>query len=252
MTIETQNFVRGMEKAGKCAAETLQYLGRLVKAGVSTNDLNQHGAEFIKSKGALAAPLDYHGFPKSICTSVNEVVCHGVPNDYVLKNGDIINVDVTTIVDGYFGDTSATFFVGEVNEAAKQITEAAREAMNKGIEAIEPGARTGDIGFAVNKFATRLGYWPVRDIGGHGIGTKFHTDPFVPSYGKKGKGEILPLWKCITVEPMLNETNAEIIEHKIPGSTIMWYTTADKTLSAQFEHTVLITDSGYEIMTLAP
>jgi len=249
MTAQTQTFIRGMEKAGRCAADTLQYLGHLVKEGVTTNELDQEAHEYIRSKGALPAPLNYHGFPKSICTSVNEVICHGVPGEYRLKGGDIINIDVTTIVDGYFGDTSATFYVGNVSEQAKKITEAAREAMHKGIEAIEPGARTGDIGFAVNKFSTRLGYWPVKDIGGHGIGTKFHTDPFVPSYGKKGKGDPLNPWKCITVEPMLNETNCDLIEHPIPGSTIMWYTTADKTLSAQFEHTVLITDTGYEIMT---
>jgi methionyl aminopeptidase len=251
MTIETKNFIKGMEKSGKFAAQTLQHLGRLVKAGVSTNEIDKEANEFILSRGAKPAPLNYHGFPKSICTSVNEVVCHGLPGEYRLKDGDIINIDVTTIVDGFFGDTSATFFVGEVSDAAKKITAAAKEAMEKGIEAIEPGSRTGDIGFAVNKFATRLGYWPVREIGGHGIGTKFHTDPFVPSYGKKGKGEQLMPWKCITVEPMLNETNAEILEHSIPNSTIMWYTTADKTLSAQFEHTILITDSGYEIMTQA-
>src|SRR5689334_11089250 len=133
MTAQTQSFIRGMERAGRCAAETLQHLGRLVKEGVSTEELDKAGFDYIMSKGAKPAPLDYHGFPKSICTSVNEVICHGVPNEYRLKSGDIINIDVTTIVDGHYGDTSATFFVGEVSETAKRITEAAREAMSKGI-----------------------------------------------------------------------------------------------------------------------
>lgn len=249
MNSETKAFIAGMEKAGKLAAETLILLGKMVKPGITTNELDRAGYEFLMSRGATPAPLNYRGYPKSICTSVNEVICHGVPNDEKLKNGDIINIDVTSLLDGYHGDTSRTFLVGEVSEAAKRITIAAEEAMLKGIEAIGPGATTGDIGFAINKYSTKKGYYVVREIGGHGIGRIFHDEPFVPSYGKKGKGDILKTWKCITVEPMINETSTEMIEHPIPGSSHYWYTTADKCLSAQFEHTVLITDTGYEIMT---
>ncbi|MGE3974511.1 MAG: type I methionyl aminopeptidase [Bdellovibrionales bacterium] len=249
MNSEIKTFINGMEKAGRLAAEALQKLGQMVKSGVTTDELDKAGYDFLMSRGAKPAPLNYHGFPKSICTSVNEVICHGVPSSQKLKEGDIINIDVTSLLDGYHGDTSATFFVGKVSEAAQRITLAAQEAMFKGIEAIEPGATTGDIGFAINKHATKKGFYVVRDIGGHGIGKIFHDEPFVPSYGKKGKGEPLKLWRCITVEPMINETNAPMIEHDIPNSSHKWYATADKCLSAQFEHTVLITDSGYQIMT---
>jgi methionyl aminopeptidase len=250
MSPQVASHVRGMEKAGRLAAETLNYLGSLVKAGLKTEELDKIADDYIRSKGALPAPLNYHGFPKSICTSVNEVICHGVPDKTVLKNGDIINIDVTVIVNGFFGDTSRTFFVGEVSERARTITDVARDAMNVGIEAITPNGTVGDIGFEVNKYVTKKGFHVVREIGGHGIGTTFHDEPFVPSYGKKGKGEILRPWKCITVEPMVNETNSSMKEHAIPGSSILWYTTADKCLSAQFEHTVLVTDTGYEIMTI--
>lgn len=252
MNAEQKAFIAGMEKAGRLGAECLHELGKMVKPGITTDELDQAGFEFLKSRGATPAPLNYRGYPKSICTSVNEVICHGVPGPQKLKSGDIINIDVTALLNGYHGDTSKTFLVGEVSEAAKRITQAAEEAMFKGIEAIEPGSTTGDIGFAINKFTTKKGYYVVREIGGHGIGKIFHDEPFVPSYGKKGKGEPLKLWKCITVEPMINETSAPMVEHAIPGSSHYWYATADKCLSAQFEHTVLITDSGYEIMTLLP
>lgn len=251
MTPLTAEEVKGMEKAGRLAAETLAYVGRFVKAGVTTNELDKIVHDYTLSHNAIPAPLNYHGFPKSICTSINHCICHGVPDDSPLKEGDIINVDVTSIVDGFHGDTSATFFVGEVSEAAKAVTDCALKAMHKGIEAIRPHGTTGDIGFAINKFVTKKGFYPVREIGGHGIGRKFHGDPFVPSYGKKGRGDRLIPWTCITVEPMVNETAAAIKELSIPGSTIKYYETSDGTLSAQFEHTVLITDRGYEVLTLA-
>lgn len=232
------------------AAETLIYAGKYVRAGITTNEINQIVHDFTLSNGATPAPLGYHGFPKSLCTSVNAVICHGVPDETVLKDGDIVNIDVTCIKDGFFGDTSRTFFVGEVSEKAKQITEAAEQAMWKGIEEVRPFATTGDIGFAINKYVTKRGYHVVREIGGHGIGKIFHDDPFVPSYGKKGRGPKLMPWCCITVEPMINETDVAIEEFDIPNSEIKYYLTGDRTLSAQFEHTVLITDTGYEIMTL--
>ncbi len=239
-----------MERVCKLAAQTLYHTAKYAKAGVTTDELDKIAHDYTLSNGARPAPLGYHGYPKSICTSVNEVICHGVPDRTVLKDGDIINIDITCFKDGFHGDTSATFFVGEVSENAKRITEAAKNAMMEGINAITGNGTTGDIGFAINKFATKSGYHVVREIGGHGIGRGFHEDPFVPSFGKKGRGEILRPGGTITVEPMLNETSAPLIEHAIDNSTIQWYTTADKTLSAQFEHTVLITTDGPVILTV--
>lgn len=250
MTPEIANFVRGMEKTCRLAAETLVFGGTLVKEGVSTNEIDDAIREFILSRGATPSPLNYHGYPKSICTSINDVICHGVPDKSMLREGDIINLDVTTYLNGYHGDTSATFFVGKVSEKAKNIVESAKMARDLGIEAIRPNGTTGDIGFEINKYVTRKGYFVVREIGGHGIGTKFHDEPFVPSFGKRGRGDTLKPFKCITVEPMINETDVEMDEISIPNSTIKYYKTGDGTLSAQFEHTVLVTDSGYQILTL--
>lgn len=239
-----------MRAAGKLAARTLEHAGRFVRAGITTNELDKIVHEYTLSNGAVPAPLGYHGFPKSVCTSINACICHGLPDNTVLKDGDIVNVDVTCILDGFYGDTSRTFFVGEVSDLAKDITDCAEKAMWKGIEEVRPHATTGDIGFAINKLVTKRGYFVVREIGGHGIGKVFHDDPFVPSYGKKGRGPKLQPWSCITVEPMINETDADLEEFDIAGSTIKYYLTGDRTLSAQFEHTVLVTDRGYEIMTL--
>lgn len=252
MTPQQSSDIKAMEKTCRLAAETLYYTAKFVKAGVTTNELDKIAHDFIMTKGATPSPLGYHGFPKSICTSINDVVCHGVPDETMLVDGDAINLDVTTYLGGFHGDTSATFYVGEVSERVRKVTDCAREAMMRGIEAITPLGFTGDIGFATNKHVTRQGFYVVRDIGGHGIGRKFHTDPFVPAFGKKGKGEVLKPFHCITVEPMVNETDAQLIELSIPKSDIKVYRTGDKTLSAQFEHTVLITDKGYEILTVAP
>lgn len=232
------------------AAETLHYASQFIKPGVTTNEIDKIVHEYTLSKDATPAPLGYHGYPKSVCTSVNQCICHGIPDDRPLQEGDIVNLDVTTIKDGFFGDTSRTFLVGECSEEAKKIVEVAYEAMYVGIDEVGPGNTTGDIGFAVNRFVTRKGYHVVKEIGGHGIGRVFHTDPFVPSHGKKGKGEVLRPWTCLTVEPMINQTGADIKELSIPNSSIKYYDTGDNTLSAQFEHTILITDTGYEILTL--
>ena len=239
-----------MRAAGKLAARTLEHAGRFVKAGITTAEIDQIVHDFTLTHGATPAPLGYHGFPKAMCTSVNSCICHGLPDQTVLKDGDIINLDVTCNLSGFFGDTSATFMVGEVSDQARDLTDCAEKAMWKGIEEVSPFATTGDIGFAVNKFTTKRGYFVVRDIGGHGIGKVFHDDPFVPSYGKKGRGVKLVPWMCLTVEPMINQTNAEHDEFEIAGSSIKYYLTGDRSLSAQFEHTVLVTDRGYEIMTL--
>lgn len=250
MTIKTASDIKAMEKTCQLAAQTLQYVSKFIRAGITTNELDKIVYDYTLSHEAKPAPLNYNGFPKSICTSVNHCICHGVPDDTPLKDGDIINVDITTYKYGFHGDTSATFFVGEVSSKAKEITQVAEGAMYKGIEAITPNGTVGDIGFAIHKYITRKGYYAVQEIGGHGIGRDFHEDPFVPSFGRKGKGDRLMPFGTITVEPMINENDKAIVEFGIPGSTIRYYETADKTLSAQFEHTVLITDTGYEILTL--
>jgi methionyl aminopeptidase len=242
--------IKKMKKVCRMAAETLIYVERFVKPGVSLNELDKIVYDFTLSQNAVPATLGYHGYPKSICTSINQVVCHGVPNDYLLKEGDIVNIDVTTKFDGFFGDTSKTFAVGKISEEAQRLVQTAKEAMEVGIKAITPYGTTGDIGFEINKFVTRKGYSTVKEIGGHGIGRKFHQEPFVASIGKKGKGEKLVPNYCLTVEPMINEGTDEISEYPIPGSSHSQYETKDGKLSAQFEHTVLITDSGYEVLTL--
>lgn len=246
----TMDEVRKMEKACRLAAETLNYIEKYIKVGISTDEIDKLVHDYTLTKGATPAPLGYHGFPKSVCTSVNEVVCHGLPNAYVLKEGDIINVDVTPKLSGFYGDSSRTFFVGVVTPEARDLVETAKLAMEKGIEAITPYGFTGDIGFETNKVVTRKGYSVVKEIGGHGVGRTFHDEPFVPAFGKKGKGEKLIPYHCITVEPMVNMGTDEVEEHSIAASSIKWYTTADKKLSAQFEHTVLIKENGYEILTL--
>ena len=242
--------VKKMEKVCRVAAESLNHVSRFVTAGTTTNEIDQIVHDFMLSHNSVPAPLGYHGYPKSICTSVNEVICHGVPDDYKLKDGDIINVDVTAKMDGFFGDTSRTYIVGTVEPSVRDLVETAMACMEKGIESITPRGYTGDIGFEINKLATRKGYTTIKEIGGHGIGRVFHDEPFVPSWGKKGKGDRLIPFHCITVEPMINAGGDEFEEFAIPNSTIKWYTTVDGKLSAQFEHTVLITESGYEILTL--
>lgn len=242
--------VKKMEKACRLAGETLNHVGQFVKPGITTNEIDQIVYDYTLSHNAKPAPLGYNGFPKSVCTSVNECVCHGVPSDYVLIKGDSVNIDVTSILDGFYGDTSKMFFVGETSKETKDLSEAAYNAMIKGIEAITPHGTVGDIGFAINKYVTKKGYCAVKEIGGHGIGRIFHSDPFVPSFGKKDKGAPLVPWTCITVEPMVNVTDAEIVEFDIPNSSIKYYETADKSLSAQYEHTILITDESYQILTL--
>jgi len=242
--------IKKMKVICKLAARTLEYVTPYINPGVSLLEIDQMIYDFTLRNQAAPAPLGYHGYPKSICASVNDVVCHGVPDDYILKDGDIINVDVTPSKDGFFGDASATFCIGNVSPELQNLVRVAREARDRGIESIAPGGTTGDIGFEINKFVTRNGYSTVKEIGGHGIGRKFHEEPFVPSYGKKGRGDKLLSWRCITVEPMVNQGAEDVVENDIPNSSVKWYRTRDGLCSAQFEHTILITDTGYEILTL--
>ena len=251
--ILTQSEIPLMREAGQLAAQVLIFIEQHIRPGILTKELDRLCHDFIVSHGAIPAPLNYMGFPKSICVSVNSCICHGVPDNTILKEGDIVNVDVTCIKKGFYGDTSKTFYVGEVSQQAKDLTQCAFQAMHKGIEAIKPYGRTGDIGFAIEKHTTRQGFFPVKEIGGHGIGKVFHDEPFVPSVGKKGRGEILKPWSCITVEPMINQNSSHIKEFDIPHAEVKYYHTVDGSLSAQFEHTLLIKDEyanePYEILT---
>lgn len=246
ITLLTAAEIDAMRRAGRAAAEMLEHLAALLKPGVSTEDLDDAAVAWTRARGYQNGPLNYHGFPKSICTSVNEVVCHGIPNKkHVLKDGDIINLDVTPIVDGWYGDTSKTYHVGTARPHAKKLVEVTEECLRRAIAVVKPGARLGDIGAAIQEYAEAQGYSVVRDFVGHGIGRTFHSAPQVPHYGKRGKGDRLHQGMCFTIEPMINAGTWEI-EVLDDGWTAV---TRDRKLSAQFEHTIVVTDHGCEIMT---
>jgi methionyl aminopeptidase len=236
-----------MRQAGRLAAKLLDYLATMVKPGVSTLELNDEAERWTQAHGAKSAPLGYHNFPKSICTSINEVICHGIPNaKQILKEGDIINIDVTPILDGYHGDTSKTFFVGTPSPTAKKLVEVTEECLHRGIAAVEPGGRIGDIGAAIQEYAEAHGFSVVRDFVGHGISHIFHTAPQIPHYGTKGKGKRLKPGMVFTIEPMINEGTWEAVVLEDGWTAV----TKDGKLSAQFEHTIAVTKEGVEILTL--
>lgn len=235
-----------MRAAGELAAATLDFITEYVVPGVTTNRLNELCHKFITERGATPAPLNYNGFPKSICTSVNHVVCHGIPSDKKLKNGDIVNIDVTVIVDGWYGDTSRMFYVGDVGVKQKRLIQVTYDAMMLGIEQVKPGAHFGDIGHAIQKYAESHNYSVVRDYTGHGIGRVFHDEPSVLHYGRPGSGPEIKEGMFFTVEPMINAGKHDTILSKFDDWTV---TTRDKSLSAQFEHTIGVTSDGYEIFT---
>ncbi|MGI4775410.1 MAG: type I methionyl aminopeptidase [Janthinobacterium lividum] len=243
-----------MRAAGLLAARTLDLITQYVEPGVTTNRLDKICYDFIISNGAIPAPLNYRPaghipFPKSICTSLNHVVCHGVPNDRALKNGDILNIDVTVILDGWHGDSSRMYYVGKVEIKPARLIKVTYEAMMEGINIVKPGVRFGDIGHAIQKFAEKYNFSVVREYTGHGIGRVFHDEPSVPAYGKKNTGELLQEGMFFTIEPMINAGKPETIVSKIDRWTV---TTRDKNLSAQFEHTIGVTKTGHEIFTLSP
>ena len=247
ITILSEQEIEKMRQAGRLAAELLHHLGQMVQPGVSTLDLNDEAEKWTQARGATSGPLGYHGFPKSICTSVNEVVCHGIPSaKQVLKDGDIINIDVTPILDGFYGDTSKTFLVGNVDAESERLVQVTKECLKLGLAEVAPGKRVGDIGAAIQQFAEAQGYGVVRDFVGHGIGRTFHTEPQIPHYGRRGRGQRFQKGMCFTIEPMIN-MGVWQIEVLDDGWTAI---TQDKKRSAQFEHTLVVTDDGYEIMTL--
>jgi methionyl aminopeptidase len=238
----------GMRAACQLAADTLLFVGRQIRAGMTTDDINTIVHEYTIAKGAWPSPLNYKGFPKSVCTSVNEVVCHGIPGKRVLRDGDIVNVDVTSYlpkVNGFHGDTSATFYVGEPSADAKRVVEVARHSLELGLAEVAAGKRLGDIGAAIQEYAEAQGCSVVRDYVGHGIGREFHTAPQVPHYGKRDTLKRLKAGMTFTIEPMINIGHyaCEVLDD---DWTVV---TTDKSLSAQFEHTVLVTEGGCEVLT---
>ncbi len=237
-----------MHNAGKLAAEVLDYINDFIEPDITTNYLNDLCHQFILENNAIPAPLNYKGFPKSTCISVNHVVCHGIPGDKILKDGDILNIDVTVILDGWYGDTSRMFYVGKPSARAKILTKITYECLMIGIERVKPGETLGDVGFAIQSHAEKNGFSVVRDFTGHGLGTVFHTSPTVLHYGKPKTGLILEEGMFFTIEPMINSG-----KHDVKILSDGWTAvTRDKSLSAQFEHSIGVTSSGCEIFTLSP
>ncbi len=237
-----------IREACQVAVQTLLGVDELMRPGISTEQINAFVHEDTLRRGATPAPLHYHGFPKSVCTSVNEVVCHGIPSKRKLEPGDIINVDITSIVRGFHGDTSATFYVGPPSAEAKHITEVARRCLELGIAEVRDGARVGDIGAAIQQLAESEGCSVVRAFVGHGIGRKFHEPPQVPHWGTRGAGTRLRTGMCFTIEPMINLGGYEVQVLDDQWTAV----TRDRKLSAQFEHTVVVTKRGCEVLTRRP
>jgi methionyl aminopeptidase len=244
--IKSPREIELMRKVCQLAAETLLVVGDQIRPGMTTLDIDRIVHEHTLSQGARPAPLHYKGFPKSVCTSINDVVCHGIPDATVLRNGDIVNVDVTHIYGGFHGDTSATFYIGTPSTEARHVVEVARHALDIGVAQVRDGARLGDIGAAIQEYVEGEGCSVVRDFVGHGIGRKFHDAPQVKHYGKRGTGERLRAGMTFTIEPMVNLGSWEV---KVDPDDKWTVRTADGTLSAQFEHTVLVTRDGVEVMT---
>ena len=247
ITIKNETEIEHMRVAGRLAAEVLEMIGPYVQEGITTGELDEICHNYIvHTQKAIPAPLNYHGFPKSICTSVNHQVCHGIPGKRKLKDGDIINIDVTVIKNDYHGDTSKMYYVGKPSLLAQRVTENSRECLFIGIEMVKPGVRLGDIGHAIQQHAENANFSVVREYCGHGIGRVFHEEPQVLHYGTPGTGIALEQGMTFTIEPMIN-AGKRFVKLLPDDWTVV---TKDHSLSAQWEHTILVTDSGYEILTL--
>jgi methionyl aminopeptidase len=242
---KTDEQINTMKESCRLAAEVLIMIEPYVKPGVTTDKLNQICHDYIVDNGAIPSPLNYRGFPKSICTSVNEEICHGIPSSRKLRNGDIVNLDITTYLKGFHGDTSRTFFVGSPRKKAENLVQVCKEALQKGIDCVKPGGRLGDIGATIQQFAESHGYSVVREFCGHGIGTNFHEEPQILHYGNFGDGLVIKKGMVFTIEPMINmgKPDLKVLSDKWTAVT------QDSSLSAQFEHTLCVTDSGVEVMT---
>ena len=243
--MKTEEQIDGIRKSCKLTHEVLDMVGERIKVGVTTNEINTWVHEYTVEHNAYPAPLGYGGFPKSVCTSINDVICHGIPDDTVLKDGDIVNVDVTCILDGYYGDANRMFIMGEASKEAIDLVRVSKECLELGMEQVKPYNTLGDIGNAIQQHAESLGYSVVYDYGGHGVGIEFHEEPFVPHIGKKGEGMILLPNMTFTIEPMINigSPEADVLEDDWTAVTI------DGSLSSQWEHTIRVTETGYEILT---
>ena len=246
--IKTASDIEAMRIVGRLAADTLHGVDALIRPGITTDEINEFVHADALKKNSVPAPLNYRGFPKSVCTSINEVICHGIPGPRKLVEGDIINVDITHIHEGYYGDTSATFYVGKVSETARHITEVARRSLELSIAEVRDGAHLEDIGAAIQEFAEANGCGVVRDFVGHGIGRRFHMEPMVSHVGRRGRGPKLKAGMIFTIEPMINGGSPEV-DVLEDGWTAV---TVDGSLSAQFEHTILVTETGAEILTVRP
>lgn len=244
--IKNQKDIDGIKKSAEINDAALDLVEAHIKAGIDTESLNQLVHNFIVDKGGIPAPLNYSGYPKSVCISINDVVCHGIPSkDTILKDGDIVNVDITTILDGYFADASRMFKIGQVSPEADRLVQVAKECMEIGIKAVKPWGFVGDIGAAVQQYAESRGYSVVTDLGGHGVGKAFHEEPFVAHVGKKNTGMLLVPGMVLTVEPMINAGSYKVYCDADDGWTVY---TEDGSLSAQWEHTILVTETGTEIL----
>jgi len=249
IVIKNAEQIEKMRIAGKLAADVLEMIAPFVKKGVTTNELNQICHDYmVNEQKTIPAPLNYHGFPKSICTSVNHVICHGIPADKKLKDGDIINIDITVIKDGYHGDTSKMFYIGKTSVLAENLGKIAQECLYLGIDMVKPGMRLGDIGNAIEKHAHKHRFSVVQEYCGHGIGEVFHEEPQVLHYGKKGTGVELKEGMIFTIEPMINAGK----RHSRVLSDDWTVVTKDKSLSAQWEHTLLVTSDGVDVLTKRP
>jgi methionyl aminopeptidase len=235
----------GIRRAGVVALATLDLVESKIRPGMTTDEINTLVHEFTLNAGAVPAPLNYRGFPKSVCVSVNEVICHGIPGERILNDGDIVNVDVTPILKGYYADVSKTFFVGKPGSGAQKVVRVAKESLRKGIAMVRPGNAIGDIGWAIQKYAEKQGCSVVREFVGHGVGIEFHESPQVPHFGRKGEGIVLVPGMVFTIEPMINLGNKELKVLADDWTAV----TKDGSLSAQFEQTILVTDRGFESLT---
>lgn len=244
--VKSPDIIERMRVAARIAAQALDEVGRHIRPGITTDELDGIGHDFMVARDAYPSTLGYRGFPKSLCTSLNEVICHGIPDDTVLRDGDIINIDITAFVDGVHGDTDATFLVGDVDEESRLLVERTREAMMRGIRAVRPGRAVNVIGRVIESYARRFGYGVVRDFTGHGIGTTFHSGLIIPHYDDPAADLVLQPGMTFTIEPMLT---LGTIAYDIwdDGWTVV---TKDRKRTAQFEHTILVTDDGHEILTL--
>ncbi len=242
--IKTPEQIEGIRKSGKVTNEILDIVADRIKEGVTTNEIDNWVSEHTAKRGAIAAPLNYYEFPKSVCTSINNVICHGIPDNTVLKNGDIINIDVSTILDGYYSDASRMFVIGEASQNAVKLVEETKKAMYIGINEVKPYGSLNAVGIAIEDYCTKLGYSVVRDLGGHGVGLKFHEEPHVDHFARSGKGVLLLPGMVFTIEPMINEGSYKCVTLEDDWTVV----TKDGSLSAQWEHTILVTESGVEIL----